>query len=67
MAFKMKGPSLYKSSPMKNDKSKTPEQSKKKENKRDTNVDRAVADMQYKKDSANETFNADAYRKTLIN
>ena len=38
---------------------------KKKTKKRDTNADRAVANMQYIKDSANETFDADAYRKTL--
>jgi len=30
-----------------------------------TNIDRAVADMQYKKDSAGETFDADAYRIVL--
>ena len=38
---------------------------KKKTKKRDTNADRAVANMQYIKDSAGETFDADAYRKTL--
>lgn len=33
--------------------------------KKETNEDRAVKDMQYEKDSSNETFDADAYRAKL--
>ena len=83
MAFKMKGPSLYKNSPMKDESKMTAAQKEaallaaaektegitvdgnKKKNNRKSNIDLAVDNMRYKKESANETFNEADYRKTL--